>query len=127
MPIQVLWDNSDANYEVLLFVFPSQWTWHDCKEALTQAELMADEVKPPAVHMFDLTASELPQQTLIPLLRKCLQMQLSYHVRKTIFIERPHLTDLLAENLRLVLRDVERHSFDVTDSLPRARALSQMR
>jgi hypothetical protein len=111
---------------MLLFTFPAQWTWHDCKEALMQAELMGDEAGPPTVHVFDLTASELPQQALIPLLRRCLQMRLSYRVRKTIFIERPHLTDLLAENLRLVLRDVEKHNFDVTDSLPRARALSQL-
>lgn len=101
-------------------------TWNDCKEALTQAEMMAYDDQRPNVHIFDLTTCEMAQQALVPLLQKCLGMHLSYHVRKTIIIERPHLVELLSENLRLLLSEEASKTTFVVDSLPRARALSAM-
>ncbi|MFQ3646154.1 MAG: hypothetical protein SNJ54_08515 [Anaerolineae bacterium] len=126
MSIVVGWDNNDSDSRLLLFTWSGSCTWHDCKEALTQAELLAHDTNLPAVHLFDLTASELSQQALMPLLQKCLAMRLSYRVRKTIFIERPHLVGLLNENLRLALGDALWSTILITDSLPRARALSAM-
>ncbi len=127
MPITVGWDNDDSDSKLLLFTWIGKCTWHDCKEALTQAELLAHDTNLPTVHLFDLSACELSQQALLPLLQKCLSMHLSYRVRKTILIERPHLVGLLSENLQLALGDALWSTVHVVDSLPRARALSAMR
>lgn len=125
MPITVGWDNNDSDTRLLLFTWVGQSTWHDCKEALTQAELLAHNDTLPTVHLFDLTANELPQQALIPLLQKCLGMRLSYRVHKNILVERAHRVDLLKENLHLAMGDPA-SAIIVADSLPRARALSAM-
>ncbi len=126
MSIIVEWDNQDSASKLLLFTWKGRCTWYDCKEAFTQAEMMAYDDQRPDVHIFDLTGCEMPQQILIPLLQKCLGVHLSYHVRKTILIERPHLVDLLSENLCLLLGEETSQKMLVVDSLPRARALSAM-
>lgn len=126
MPITVGWDNNDSDSRLLLFNWGGHCTWHDCKEALTQAELLAHDETLPAIHLFDLTMSELPHQALVPLLQKCLVTRLSYRVRKTVLVERSHRVDLLSDNLRLALGQSLWESILITDSLPRARALCAM-
>lgn len=122
MAVGVDWDG-DASSAILIFRFDGDWNWHECREAMQNAEFLLEDSEGDFSYIYDLTPNRVPQRVYLPIVQKLLNMKMTKAPQRIVVVERGHFVETLKDMLAVAIMDTDFSTIQFTDSLSRARAI----